>query len=119
MVIAYQREEEGEDSDTVDLFGMANLSTRMTDLSYPIWISHKDGNVHGARVKIYPEGYGNEKPNFSISISDNPEVKVGKVTISSRALKSIKEFIVRNNELLMCYWVEVDMPTDELIDSLV
>lgn len=84
------------------LFEMSNLFSNKTGLKYTIWIATKSGREkHSARIKIDGTDWV-----FSISISNNPEIKdkKGKVDISAKDLNDIKQFIVKNQDTLLDHW---------------
>jgi len=100
-----------------ELMEMANVATKRTGLNQVIWISSKMGS-HGPRIKV---SNNNSKfdlsDNFSVSISDNPEVISGEVKIKNSDLKKIKEWIKLNRNVLMKLWEgQYDDHTDAILD---
>lgn len=106
-----------KDYDEHQLFEMANVSPKRTNLSTEIWISSKMGQ-HSARIKV---SNLNKKfdlsDNFSVSISDEPKVIVGKSKISSNSLNDIFEWVKLNKDILMKLWNGgYDDQTDAILD---
>ena len=88
----------------------ANYSHDVTDLPHVIKVSTnlgRDGklNVHGPRIKVSNiPGKASKDDNFSVSISDEPEVMAGEVNIHSKHLQHVKEWIRLNKDHLLNIW---------------
>ncbi len=100
-----------------DLYEMANVSTKRTNLSKEIWISSKMGS-HSARIKV---SNSNKKfdmsDNFSVSISEEPKVIAGVSKLKSEELNKVFDWVKLNNTVLMKLWNGLyDDQTDAIID---
>lgn len=90
----------------IKLNEMANYYFEDTGLPMPIYISDKRGVNHGARIKVSCLYSKTSNKQFSITISDNPEVvanhDVG--NIKSSDIKKAIEFVKLNKDILLQYW---------------
>jgi len=99
---------EQELNEFIDLSEMANIRPKNSGLSMCIYVSDKDNvkSQHSARIKV-SKNYGDKisKNNtFSITISDNPEVVGNTGDIKEKDINELKQFIIKNKELLLNYW---------------
>ncbi|RLI85205.1 MAG: hypothetical protein DRP01_06695 [Archaeoglobales archaeon] len=103
-----------------NLYEMANVGPSKTGLPYGIWISHKGSVRHGPRIKSYPEGYANKKSVVVVSIGADPEVikKPRRPKIPSASLGKLVEYVKKNQEILLQYWNDDDMDTQDLLSGL-
>lgn len=80
-----------------------------------IFISKGDGYPHGPRIKVYYTGNFNSNENFSILISDNPDVckedsdnyksyEKAKKIIDGKTLNKIKDWVYFHRKILLMYW---------------
>jgi hypothetical protein len=96
------------DEDFVDLSEMANIRPADTGLTMCIYVSDKDNvrSQHRARIKV-SKTYGDKisKSNlFVITVSDNPEVIGNTGDIKEKDIKEVKNFIIKNKQVLIDYW---------------
>ena len=80
-----------------DMREMANLPPDKTGLPAIVWVDDDLANLfHGPRIKVFRSG-----ENFSVSISDNPQVEAGKCFLDSQDLKKVCSWIIKNKEALL------------------
>lgn len=90
-----------------ELYEMANLNQEATGIIGFIYISTEQGS-HAPRVKYYKKT-GKGQPNFSVSISDSPEILVSSgmsKTEINNIEKDVFKFVVLNKEKLLKFWNE-------------
>ena len=94
------------------LMEMSNLRKRDTGLDVNIWLDdegcYRDVKHNVPRIKFQNNNSDriSKSDLIPISISDNPQILKRKVTLSidSKQLNKIKEFIVNNKEALLRHW---------------
>lgn len=88
------------------LFEMVNVLQSYTGLPMVIFISPKGNAKHGPRIKVqvnYSQK-ANMKDAWTVTISDDPEVIDSKKQMPAKDLKLVKEFIIKNKEILLKHW---------------
>ena len=103
---------------------MSAIRKRDYNLPVNIWIDDKGSertNKHNLpRLKVQTT-YGDkldEKHLLSLSIDKKPEVLAGEMNeLKNKDLKTIKNFVVKNYDLLMQYWRQ-EIGLRELLNSL-
>lgn len=105
-------------SEDVDTFGipreeivaedMASYDYRDTGLPMNVIILSRGGEKHGPRVK-FQQDYGQRLKSddaISLTISNDPEVpRDQKWKLSSNDFKMAREFVLKNKDLLLKYWM--------------
>lgn len=97
---------------------MANIKPSTTGLPMYIYVSDGSGFVHGPRIKV-SKLYGKMSKSdlFTVTIENNPKI-IGSVgDISKQDIIKVKDFVIRNKDLLLKYWNSV-IDTEDLINSL-
>ena len=110
------------------LLGMANISQNTTGLDVIIWVqtnnTQSTGKHNLPRIKFQNNTAAKIQINelIPISISDNPKIllknnDLDKIKISQTQINGIKQWIMKNKEILIDYWEE-KITTDELFQKL-
>ena len=110
------------------LLEMANISQNTTGLDVIIWVqtnnTQSTGKHNLPRIKFQNNTSTKIQINelIPISISDNPEILLknndfNKIKISQAQINEVKQWIVKNQEILIDYWQE-KITTDELFQKL-
>lgn len=110
------------------LLEMANISQNTTGLDVIIWVqtnnTQSPGKHNLPRIKFQNNTSTKIQINelIPISISDNPEIllknnDLNKIKISQAQINEVKQWIVKNQEILIDYWQE-KITTDELFQKL-
>ena len=110
------------------LLEMANISQNTTGLDVIIWVqtnnTQSTGKHNLPRIKFQNNTSTKIQINelIPISISDNPEIllknnDLNKIKISQAQINEVKQWIVKNQEILIDYWQE-KITTDELFQKL-
>ena len=111
------------------LLEMANISQRTTGLDVIIWVqtnnTQSTGKHNLPRIKFQNNTATKIQTNvlIPISISDNPTIllknsDLNKIKISQTQINGIKQWIMKNKEILIDYWEE-KITTDELFQKLI
>lgn len=102
------------------LYEMANVAPKRTGLPYGIWISHRGSVRHGPRIKAYAEGYQVRASEIVVSIEEVP--RVIRVPVRHRVpaahLHQLEAFVRLNRAVLLQYWEDDDMDTQDMIEQL-
>ena len=110
------------------LLEMANISQNTTGLDVIIWVqtnnTQSTGKHNLPRIKFQNNTATKIQANelIPISISDNPNIllknnDLNKIKISQAQINELKQWIVKNKEILIDYWKE-KITTDELFQKL-
>ena len=102
-----------------NLYEMANIKQSTSGLPVIIFISPKGRANHGHRVKVQNNYSSNTQEGnfFSITISEDPEI-IGDIgEVKSSDLRKIREFVIKNKEVLLDYWND-KIDTAEVIEKL-
>ena len=110
------------------LLEMANISQNTTGLDVIIWVqtnnTQSTGKHNLPRIKFQNNTSTKIQINelIPISISDNPKIllknnDLNKIKISQAQINVIKQWIIKNKEILIDYWEE-KITTDELFQKL-
>ena len=110
------------------LLEMANISQNTTGLDVIIWVqtnnTQSTGKHNLPRIKFQNNTSTKIQINelIPISISDNPKMllknnDLNKIKISQAQINVIKQWIIKNKEILIDYWEE-KITTDELFQKL-
>ena len=110
------------------LLGMATISQNTTGLDVIIWVqtnnTQSTGKHNLPRIKFQNNTATKIQINelIPISISDDPKILVknndlNKIKISQTQINGIKQWIMKNKEILIDYWEE-KITTDELFQKL-
>ena len=110
------------------LLKMASISQNTTGLDVVVWIqtnnTQSTGKHNLPQIKFQNNTSTKIQINESIpiSISDNPEIllknnDLNKIKISQAQINGIKQWIMKNKEILIDYWKE-EITTDELFQKL-
>ena len=110
------------------LLEMANISRNTTGLDVIVWVQtiNTQSNVKHNLPRIKFQNNTATKIQINelipISISDNPEIllknnDLNKIKIGQVQINGIKQWIVKNKEILIDYWEE-KITTDELFQKL-
>lgn len=110
------------------LLEMANISQNTTGLDVIIWVqtnnTQSPGKHNLPQIKFQNNTSTKIQINelIPISISDNPEIllknnDLNKIKISQAQINEVKQWIVKNQEILIDYWQE-KITTDELFQKL-
>jgi hypothetical protein len=110
------------------LLEMANISQSTTGLDVIIWVqtnnTQSTGKHNLPRIKFQNNTATKIQINelIPISISDDPKIllknnDLNKIKISQTQINGIKQWIMKNKEILIDYWEEKIM-TDELFQKL-
>lgn len=110
------------------LLEMANISQHATGLDVIIWVqtnnTQSTGRHNLPRIKFQNNTATRVQIHelIPISISDDPKIllnnnDLNKIKISQAQINGIKQWIVKNKEILIDYWQE-QITTDELFQKL-
>lgn len=110
------------------LLEMATISQNTTGLDVIIWVqtnnTQSTGKHNLPRIKFQNNTATKIQINelIPISISDNPKIllknnDLNKIKISQTQINGIKQWIMKNKEILIDYWEE-KITTDELFQKL-
>ena len=110
------------------LLEMANISQSTTGLDVIIWVqtnnTQSTGKHNLPRIKFQNNTATKIQINelIPISISDDPKIllknnDLNKIKISQTQINGIKQWIMKNKEILIDYWEE-KITTDELFQKL-
>lgn len=110
------------------LLGMATISQNTTGLDVIIWVqtnnTQSTGKHNLPRIKFQNNTATKIQINelIPISISDDPKIllknnDLNKIKISQTQINGIKQWIMKNKEILIDYWEE-KITTDELFQKL-
>lgn len=110
------------------LLEMANISQSTTGLDVIIWVqtnnTQSTGKHNLPRIKFQNNTATKIQINelIPISISDDPKIllknnDLNKIKISQTQINGIKQWIIKNKEILIDYWEE-KITTDELFQKL-
>lgn len=110
------------------LLGMATISQNTTGLDVIIWVqtnnTQSTGKHNLPRIKFQNNTATKIQINelIPISISDDPKIllknnDLNKIKISQTQINGIKQWIMKNKEILIDYWEE-KITTDELFHKL-
>lgn len=110
------------------LLGMATISQNTTGLDVIIWVqtnnTQSTGKHNLPRIKFQNNTATKIQINelIPISISDDPKIllknnDLNKIKISQTQINGIKQWIMKNKEILINYWEE-KITTDELFQKL-
>ena len=110
------------------LLEMANISQSTTGLDVIIWVqtnnTQSTGKHNLPRIKFQNNTATKIQINelIPISISDDPKIllknnDLNKIKISQTQINGIKQWIMKNKEILIYYWEE-KITTDELFQKL-
>ena len=110
------------------LLEMANISQNTTGLDVIIWVQTNSTQLTGRhnlpRIKFQNNTSTKIQINelIPISISDEPKIllknnDLNKIKISQAQINRIKQWIIKNKEILIDYWEE-KITTDELFQKL-
>ena len=110
------------------LLEMANISQHATGLDVIIWVqtnnTQSTGKHNLPRIKFQNNTATRVQIHelIPISISDDPKIllnnnDLNKIKISQAQINGIKQWIVKNKEILIDYWQE-QITTDELFQKL-
>ena len=110
------------------LLEMANISQNTTGLDVIVWVqtinTQSTGKHNLPRIKFQNNTSTKIQINelIPISISDNPKIllknnDLNKIKISQAQINVIKQWIIKNKEILIDYWEE-KITTDELFQKL-
>lgn len=110
------------------LLGMATISQNTTGLDVIIWVqtnnTQSTGKHNLPRIKFQNNTATKIqiKELIPISISDDPKIllknnDLNKIKISQTQINGIKQWIMKNKEILIDYWEE-KITTDELFQKL-
>ena len=110
------------------LLEMANISQNTTGLDVIIWVQTNNTQSPGKHNLPQIKFQNNTSTKIQIneltpiSISDNPEIllknnDLNKIKISQAQINEVKQWIVKNQEILIDYWQE-KITTDELFQKL-
>lgn len=109
--------------DNMDLFEMANLSTRETKLPVVVWISIKpDENHKIPRIKFVNEKTTKTIKNnlVPLSITDDPYIlsKNTTLNIPDSDFELIRQWVIKNKEGLLKVWNDEITPTEFVVKYL-
>jgi hypothetical protein len=90
-----------EDID-LDLFLMANLSSRITGLPFVVWISPRGNAKHDVRVKV--SSSPKAVPEEMVSVGLRPFVHVIDGTLPGKDLELLTQWIDLNRDTIIRYW---------------
>lgn len=110
------------------LLGMATISQNTTGLDVIIWVqtnnTQSTGKHNLPQIKFQNNTATKIQINelIPISISDDPKIllknnDLNKIKISQTQINGIKQWIMKNKEILIDYWEE-KITTDELFQKL-
>ena len=106
------------------LLGMATISQNTTGLDVIIWVTQSTGKHNLPLIKFQNNTATKIQINelIPISISDDPKIllknnDLNKIKISQTQINGIKQWIMKNKEILIDYWEE-KITTDELFQKL-
>jgi hypothetical protein len=138
-ILSYDEFIEDQNYETIDellqtvytdemLLEMANISQNTTGLDVIIWLQTNNTQSRGQhnlpRIKFQNNTATKVQTNelIPISISDNPKIllnnnDLNKIKISQAQINGVKQWIVKNKEILIDYWEE-NITTDELFQKL-
>ena len=106
------------------IFGMADLNPQKAGLSVTIWSEHGGilrnvSHSNTPRVKIGYQG----GPSVSVTISENPEIKVRSNHIKKSEMKAIEEgiaYVSRNYDIFLKHFMDTkyEFDDDDMKDAL-
>lgn len=98
------------DDGVVEIFDMANIDKRDSNLPVNIWVDSAGSNRHTQhdlpRVKIQKSANtDNSSSNLiPVSISTSPQILSGSTELTGTQLRKVFEFISRNSDILIKHW---------------
>lgn len=97
---------------------MANLQPVETGLKPVIFVSGKGNAKHGARIKVSNiVGTFHHNDNFTLTVSDNPEIAIGKCKIHQKHLEEVKDWVKLNKDHLLNIWDNSSIMTQNEIQK--
>lgn len=104
----------------IPLSEMTGISPKRSGLCVFIWVSSKGSSKHGPRIKVSNTlGKFDTSDNFSISIEDAPEIKVGVSKIKTEYLEDAMDWIKLNRVHLLKIWYSDTLDSQDHIDGIV
>ena len=91
-------------SDTDELFEMANLFPRTTGLPMTVWVSPRGNARHDVRVKVHmTHGDQMNIANTAVvGVRPNPHVIAGRLSPDDQ--RAVFEWVLLNSAALLAYW---------------
>lgn len=105
--------------DYTDMFEMANILPKDTNLNRVICVSVKGKAKHAPRIKVQNDPGNKIKSNeldISITIENNPQLVKGR--LNNKELNKISEWIKINKSTLLKYWND-ELDTKTMLTSLI
>ncbi len=94
-------------TDDIELFEMANLTTKDTGVDGMIYISTAQGG-HAPRVKWYPGRPGAKAPSLSVTVETEPRAINNNLpaNVAAAAVDAVKAWVGANRADLLRFWNE-------------
>ena len=105
----------------MDMFRIVSVFPQHSNLPAKVYIRVQSRNSKRPAMLSVSNFSNNAKPfsdKFSLSISDSPEIIIGKCKLKPGELVVIKKWIVVNKDHLIDYWNEEETCTESLINKL-
>ena len=103
----------------IPLSEMTGISPKRSGLCVFIWVSSKGSNKHDPRIKVSNTlGKFDTSDNFSISIEDKPEIKIGVSKIKTEYLEDALDWIKLNRTHLLKIWHSDTLDSQDHIDGI-
>ena len=104
-----------------ELFEMTRIPEKRSGIKPVLFASYKSlvQSRHGPRIKESNiPGTFSPVDNFSVSISDEPQVITGHVRISNRDLEDVFDWVKLNRDVLLKFWNERYEDSGEFLDDV-
>ena len=105
----------------MDMFRIVSVFPQNSNLPAKVYIRVQSRNSKRPAMLSVSNVSNNAQPfsdKFSLSISDNPEIIIGKCKLKPDDLEIVKNWIILNKDLLIDYWNEEETSTLRLLNKL-
>ena len=108
----------------IAVHAMANFGEEITGIPGVVVNVIPQRGSHWARLKVAKKGSGfvNKKHNFTVSISDKPQVMVGQSNVKNicdtQTLQKILKWVEQNESALLRFWTDNEYLTTEFFSDL-
>ena len=105
----------------MDMFRIVSVFPEDSNLPARVYIRVQSRNSKRPAMLSVSNVSNNAQPfsdKFSLSISDNPEIIIGKCKLKPDELEIVKNWIILNKNILIDYWNEEENCTESLINKL-
>ena len=105
----------------MDMFRIVSVFPQNSNLPAKVYIRVQSRNSKRSAMLSVSNVSNNAQPfsdKFSLSISENPEIIIGKCKLKPDELEVVKNWIILNKNILIDYWNEEETCTESLINNL-